>query len=259
MKITCIILLTFIILLLEKIHKLKKTIKEERESYLKTLNHDLKVATIAQIRALELLHKISNNEQKNFVYDIKNSCKYSLDMIITLLLTYKFKNGEQVLNYTRFNLDEMITECFENTKKLCHENNNITFCLNSTNDNTIIADKELLTKLFNILYMTSIINSEDKETISTIIKKQKKHLLITITYTGKPLSEEEYKRMFSNKPCYTTVGHGIRMYLCKKIVDFHNGNINVNNNTNINLFKIELPITNSHKQKINNFCNLIKI
>ena len=33
------------------------------------------------------------------------------------------------------------------------------------------------------------------------------------------VANEEYKRMFALSPAYSTVGHGIQMFLCKKIIE----------------------------------------
>ena len=61
--------------------------------------------------------------------------------------------------------------------------------------------------------------------------------------------EEEYNRIFSEKHVYTTVGHGIKMQLCKKIIDFHSGKIKVSNfENNNNLLTFTIP--KSKKQNI---------
>ena len=79
--------------------------------------------------------------------------------------------------------------------------------------------------------------------ISIITNSDEKELYFRIFYKGKSLSEEECRRMFSRSPKYSTVGHGIRMHLCKKIIDFHKGRISVVNHSNqVNSFEIVLPI-----------------
>ena len=68
---------------------------KEKETYITILSHDLKIPTIAQIRALELLLNGHfgnlNNEQKEILQLILESCKYLYKVILTLMLTCKLE------------------------------------------------------------------------------------------------------------------------------------------------------------------------
>ena len=78
----------------------------------------MRVASLAQIRALDILEKNSSSEQKNFVKEINDSCKFSLDMITILLNSYKFKNGECVLEYENFDFSQLINQVYRKNKQL---------------------------------------------------------------------------------------------------------------------------------------------
>lgn len=71
--------------------------KNEAENFT-VLIHDLKIPTIAQIRALELLlnGEFGNlsKEQKEIILLILESCKYLYKVILTLVLTYNIDNSE---------------------------------------------------------------------------------------------------------------------------------------------------------------------
>ncbi len=73
---------------------MKSALFSQRENFIKTLSHDIRVSTLAQIRGLDLLQ--SKYSQEELITDINESCKYSLDMINMLLNTYRYENGEQV-------------------------------------------------------------------------------------------------------------------------------------------------------------------
>ena len=64
---------------------------EEKSTYITILSHDLKIPTIAQIRALELLlngnYGSLNNEQKEILLLILDSCKHLYKVILTLVVT----------------------------------------------------------------------------------------------------------------------------------------------------------------------------
>lgn len=236
----CLFLALAFVLLSIKYISLRKLQKNERESFIKTLNHDLRVACIAQIRALDILQKNSYDEQKEFVKEINDSCKYSLDMITNLLNSYKFKKGECVLEYENFNLTQLINNVCKKNKELL-EQKNILLRRFYKAEVSLYADKTMLEKAISILLDTAIINSLEKQDISIYTKQHNESISFSIFYNGLPLTEEEYSRIFSEKHAYTTVGHGIKMQLCKNIIDFHKGSLKICNcggNTNLLTFTV---------------------
>ena len=233
-------------------YQLQKEIKLQKNYFLKTLCHDFRVATIAQIRGLDLLQKESINDSRHYelLTEINNSCKYSLDMISMLINTYKLENGEQILNNETFNLYNTTELACRYLLNMANEKH-ISFYLNINNNHQIEADKYLFTKLISILTSTAVNYSNYNNTITFSSAIRNNFLELSITYQGKPLSEEEIQRMFSLNTRYSTVGHGIKMHLCKKIIDFHKGKICIQKKSNnLNCFTILLPLLqNLHKDK----------
>lgn len=223
--INTLVFLTVII----KYQTLKQEFLEERNYFIQTLSHDLRVSTIAQIRGLELLQK---NPDKEIIEEVTNSCKYTFDMITMLLNTYRFKSNDEFLQKEVFNLTEIIEPL---SKKLDFIN---------LSDKTlwINADKPFLRKALDILVTTAINHSFGNNKVVLKTNEQDENIYIAITYKGKSLSDEEQRRMFDRNPQYSTVGYGIKMNLCKKIIEFHGGKISVNSDMeNYNIFKITLP------------------
>ena len=98
-------------------------IKEQKESFVATLTHDLKTPTLAQIRMIELLLDDAFGKtslmQKEMLNQILKSCKYMQQMISYVLSTYKFENGKVNLSKENFDLVELVKEC-------CFELNSLT-------------------------------------------------------------------------------------------------------------------------------------
>ena len=237
----------FLVLVFQYILLCRKLTKQ-REYFINTLSHDLRVSTIAQIRGLELLEK---QEDRNLACEIKNSCKFTLDMINSLLNTYKYSNGEQVLNYETFILNESIlSSCNTLLPSIKEKSLEINYGINS--QVYINADKTEIQKVLQMLLSTAISNARNNTSMNIITQKNTKKIKVSIVYQGKPLSEEERKRMFAKNPRFSTVGHGIKMHLCKKIIDFHKGKLlfkHLGNEYNSLTFSIPIAIqTNKHKQ-----------
>ena len=217
---------------------------KQKMYFLNTLSHDLRVSTIAQIRGLELLQKntslyYGNNELVN---EISNSCKFTLDMINMLLNTYKYESGEEILRYEKVNLNNIMESV---CKPLCDyaAEKEISFSFSSEYDIEAYADKNSITKVFFILIKTALINSTKKRKIRIITQKKSNFIETTIIYCGKSLTDEECRRMMFDNPRFSTVGHGIKMHLCKKIIDFHKGKLYVKNfGEDQNCFIVTLPI-----------------
>ena len=105
----------------------EKTAAEQRETYVATLTHDLKTPTIAQIKALDLLLNDHmgplNDEQKELLTLTKDSCNFMYEMLSTLLSTYKYENGDYVLNYEKCNIISLTEESVKELDSMLKEKN----------------------------------------------------------------------------------------------------------------------------------------
>ena len=217
-----LLLLSLALIFAIKYIQLRREISEQKEYFIQTLSHDLRVSTIAQLRGLELLQKASNDfNRSELISYINDSCRFTLDMISMLLNTYRYEKGEQILNYEKCSINDLIVDSCNSLNNFSKEKNII---IQQVTKENIYADvdKNSIQKLLSNLITTAICYGENNSKIfisNSILEN--KDFKIVIGYKGKPLSEEECKRMFSNNSRFSTVGHGIRMHLCKKIIDFH--------------------------------------
>ena len=97
----------------------ERNAQRQRETYISTLSHDLKIPTIAQIRALELIVNGSmgaiNAGQKEILDLTLDSCYSMYDMLSTILSTYKYENNDVILNYEKFSILELMKQVFAKT------------------------------------------------------------------------------------------------------------------------------------------------
>ena len=211
----------------------EKEIERQKEYFIETLIHDLKIPTLAQLRGLELLQKGSfgeiNNDQKEILNNITESCQYILTMISMVLNTYRFENGKNSLYYEKFDLVDIVIQSFEEVAKSAKEKD-ISFVYKAGNENTTLeADKAEIKKVITNLLNNAVVYSKRSEKIIVNIENENNSLKLSITSKGISLSSRECRTLFErsseNNPKFTTVGHGISLYLCKKIIDMHNGKI----------------------------------
>lgn len=234
-----LLILPLFIIIFKYMH-LRKELQSQRKYFIDTLSHDIRVSTIAQIRGLEFLQKnfLIQPCHSELLEEINNSCKYTLDMITMLLNTYKFQNKELSLNYETCNLSELINLAYDNMEK-----KNINISLLNPKQCLVKIDKNLIQKVINIFLSIALIYGEKNSQILISLKENNNYAEVCIMYYGIKLSEEECKRMQSKSSRFSTVGEGIKMELCKKIIDYHNGDIKVKSyNNNLNALIFSLPV-----------------
>ena len=127
---------------------LKHKLTKEREYFINTLNHDIRVSLLAQLRAYEIIEKNNYNYEivSELLNEVNHSCKYSYEMVNMLLNTYQFENGENVLNYETFNLSNLIYSIISKSSALIKDKK-IKLNYNLNNEIMAYADKQALHKV----------------------------------------------------------------------------------------------------------------
>ena len=224
-----------------KCRSLKLKLFNQRENFIKTLGHDFRVPLLAQIRGLDFIQQKFNLSiiEKEFIEEINNSCKYTLDMISMLLKIYKFENKEIFINYEYIDVSLIISKIFKKYENIANEKEvKLKYILEN---NVVLTDKENFTKAMEILTNTALHYVNNNTSINISLKKQIKKFILEINYEGKSISNEEYNRMFSLNPTYSTVGRGIQMFLCKKITDIQKWEIKYITKNTGGSFVISIP------------------
>ena len=228
----------------------KKQVEKQREYFIETLIHNLKIPTIAQLRGLEFLEKnsekISVEEKKELYFEIKNSCKGMLDMISKVLNAYRLENGDETLYFSDVNLENLLSRYRKEINPLLKEKE-LTLKISNPTNVIIKCDENALLEVLKTLTTNAIIYSDKGESIELRIIDNQSKLKFEIVSHGITMSTEEQMTMFNNlqrdNATFTTVGYGIGLYLCKKIVDMHNGQIYASTNgDNTNIFTFEIPL-----------------
>lgn len=236
-------LIAMFLFLIIKYVLLYRDMLKQRGYFVDTLSHDLRVSAIAQIRGIDLLKKNTGYRDNNIelIYEIDKSCKFTLEMITMLLNTYKFQNKEQFLEY-KWSSVENLTKKVINELNAEAKNKDINLNFKICGESFAYIDEKEINKVVYLILSTVISNAQKTSIVEVLINSNENQCKVDFVYSGLPLTEEESKRMFFKKPRFSTVGHGIKMHLCKKIIDFHKGKIFVEKCAqNKNKFTLILP------------------
>lgn len=215
--------------------KLVKTndVEELRKSFIETLTHDLKTPVLAQIRVLELILQDRfgklNTEQSEMLQLSLDSCKYMYEMVSTLISTYKFENEEFKLNYSHFNIVHMIEENIKSVENYLKENNIKIVVIPEIKSPSVAGDIIRIQKVFQALFFNSL-NSAFKNSVLKIhLTQSNKKMIVEFENHSCYISPEKFEKMFrlntSNTEKFDKIGTGIGLFLAKKIIEKHNGEI----------------------------------
>ncbi len=226
--------------------------KRQRDTYISTLNHDLKIPTIAQIRALELLLDESmgsiNSAQKEIINSTLDSCRYMYEMLSTITNTYKYENKDFILDCEKIEVLRFVDSCFENSLKKMQDKNIKVLLRSKDSFLNIFADRVQLQKALQNLIDYCVTNAYENTNIICELKRARdeENIFISLVFESPYISAEKLKNMFN---MYSTpsekmdkVGSGLSLYLAKQIIEAHNGEIIVESNEkNFSSYNIKLP------------------
>ena len=226
-----------------------KNLQAQRDNYIATLSHDLKTPTIAQIRSLELMlngHTGEfSSEQQELLRLMLDSSNYMYSMLNTLVTTYKYENGEIILNYENFNILHIIEESMHNLARQIITAG-LTIKIQSEIENPIVhADKLQVKRAIENLLSNAINFSFNNTEIIISVKEIAEHnipkLCIKFIYQSPYMNKESlsniFKKYVTHKDKFNRVGAGLGLYLSKQIIEAHKGNIFITSTKeNINTF-----------------------
>lgn len=235
---------------------INRDLKKQRETYIATLSHDLRIPVLAQIRALEVLSQESlgelNPTQKEIVKDTLDSCNHMNEMLSMIVNSFKFENNNIVLYPEKVDMTEILKTCLDEFNAAL-ENKNLKFNIKSNyNSIEIFADKIQISKAFKSLIDYCISNAFDNTEIICNIKKTNSVISISLSFKNPYKTSNKIQNMFdkyqTSSEKLDKVGAGLALYYAKQIINAHNGSIEIETkNSNLNIYNIELPCINDCK------------
>jgi len=235
-------------------NQMVKSLKEKemlRKNFIANLTHDLKTPLIAQERSLGLISKEFEDLGMKKAYElaigIQKNNQHLLRMVDLILESYRFDSGKLNIIISDVNLFELVDNCYEKLNSLAQEKN-IELVNSILKDFQFIkADITSIKRVF----LNLISNSIDCITKNGKIKISAEHnndfIKLIVEDNGPGISENEiqyiFERNYTGKSGERKLGSGLGLYVCKKLVEMHNGEITVESEVNkYSRFIIKLPV-----------------
>lgn len=209
-------------------------VQQQREDFVATLTHDLKTPILAANRAVNLLMDGDfgpvSEEQTQILQTIHDSNSSLYKLVLTLLDVYRYDSGAKELQIAPVDLSVTITHLAAELRSLAQAQDIELTVVLPEKSVPVLCDEEEIRRVIQNLLDNALKYTSSHGTITIFMEQSNDQTLIAIKDTGKGISEEDQPKLFqrfwqaaASGRYYASTGLGL--YLCRKIVEKHNGRI----------------------------------
>lgn len=212
----------------------QKEVESLKEDFVATLTHDLKVPIIAEANMLDFLlngkfGELSDN-QRETLNTMQESNKELLELVQTVLDTYKVKDGEIYLNLEKISVKKFVTEIADEMLPIARKNGN-KIVLNIKTDFDLNVDYLQFKRVLKNIVSNAIVHGRPKTDIEITTKQKGEYFYIYVKDHGMGIAKEDIDRVFnkyySAHRKFRKIGTGLGLYLSRKLVQAHGGELSV--------------------------------
>ncbi|MEM6752289.1 MAG: hybrid sensor histidine kinase/response regulator [Cyanobacteria bacterium P01_C01_bin.38] len=228
-------------------------IARQREDFVSRLTHDLRTPLVAEERMMILflegaLGELSPSMNEALTVMARSNSNL-LAMVNTLLEVYRFEAGRKTLAFLPVDIRKLIEEVASELTPLAEQKNLIIKAdvQQAQNTTPVIGDRLELHRLFTNLVGNAIKFTDNGSILMHLEAESSDCRAITIKIidTGQGISPEQQSNLFERfRPgSHKRSGSGLGLYLSRRIVEAHQGTIEVNSELGKgSVFTVTLPM-----------------
>jgi signal transduction histidine kinase len=233
-----------------KLDNLNKT----KDRMMSIIAHDLRGTIGNQLTALEVLHRIENNEgadidREKLLRNLKHSASYSLELLENLLHWSRLEENESFFHPEEVKLDDLIANCialFDETVR----NKNLSIHQEIKEPLTASVDRIMMETIFRNLISNAIKFSNPGGKITISAKKKDGMIFFIVTDEGIGMTEEQIDVIknnggFTRRGTVNEKGAGIGLTLVREFTSIHKGELNITSKPDRgSRFEVIIPCVN---------------
>ncbi|MCD0478760.1 PAS domain S-box protein [Chryseobacterium sp. LC2016-29] len=229
----------------------QKKEEQRKDDFMGMVSHELKTPLTSLKAYLQLLQRmeinIENSKQKSMLEKSVKQVDYMNSMINGFLNVSRLDSGQMHIEKAEFDFRILFTEIEHEVLSTNHTRN---FIFKSSDSLSIFADRDKISQVLHNLIGNAIKYSPiNTSIIVEYLTTDDNSLKINVHDYGIGISTEDQQRIFERYyrvkdiNSRSTSGFGIGLYLCKEIIELHNGTISVQSSKNEStVFSFVLPI-----------------
>ena len=233
-------------------YKKVKESEKMKEEFINIAAHELRTPIQPILGLTDIIYsKIKDEEQHELLEIIMRNANRLKRLTDNVLDVTKIESRSLMLKKEKLNLNILISEVLKEyvNKEVKQQRVKIVYDFKPKDDVIIVeADRDRLAQVIHNLVDNALKFTIHNQLIFVIVELQKDkedQVIISVKDTGEGISKEVLPKLFSK---FTTsdssIGTGLGLYICKNIVESHNGKIWAENNSDGkgSIFKFTLPI-----------------
>lgn len=218
-----------------------------QKDFISNISHDIQ-SPLSSIKGYnKLLNKPLTAAQRT---EYTETVDFEIDRLSTmteqLLVLSSIDHEDYLLRKESYNLREQLERLIKVYEWKINEKG--LMLSHKLQDTEIVADKALMNTVWDNLLSNAVKYNGDAGSIDIEMTRYKAHTVITISDTGEGIDNTSIDKIFDRFYRVDTArtssigGTGLGLSIVKKILDLHNGSINVRSNENGTTFTVRLPV-----------------
>lgn len=215
-------------------------LQQQQQNFMMAVTHELKTPISVAKLNLETLQKynLDPDKQKRLIRNTLDETARLNFLTSNILTTSQLEGTANNAEKEELDLSTLLKDCLQDFRNRFPERN---FFEDIDEDADVKGDALLLQMLINNLLENSVKYSPKESNVTATLKKYRSGTSVNsvelqVKDEGPGIPDEEKKNIFNkfyrigNEATRKTQGTGLGLYLCRKIVHGHNGDISVTNN-----------------------------
>lgn len=211
-------------------------ISQEQQNFMMALTHELKTPIAVTKLNLETLQKrkLEEVQQQRIIQTTLQEANRLNSLCNNMLLSSQIESSGFRISNEDINLSTMVKDCVQDFVTRYPQRH-----IKPAVQEEVFADGDhlLLQMVINNLIENAVKYSPKESTIAIALTEEKNRISIQVKDEGKGIAGEEKKKVFEkfyrigNAATKAAKGTGLGLYLTKRIIQQHNGNIAVTDNS----------------------------
>lgn len=230
------------ILVIHDITQLRQ-LSSMRRDFISNVSHELRTpVSVIRANSETLLQGALNDKKQAKVFSkaILHNSERLTEMVTDLLDLSRIDHGELKLIIEEIDIKHSIDEVIDSLKHLGKKKNISIECMCPSKPQYVLADKKALERILTNLIDNAFKYSEENSTITinTKTKIKEENIIISVTDTGRGISDEDklliFDRFFRTAEARASEkkGSGLGLAIVKNLVNSLNGDVGVKNAAN---------------------------
>jgi signal transduction histidine kinase len=237
-----------------------ETLEKQKDSFIYDISHELRTP-LSTIKILSQSIQYSQNDEvniyKEFFSDIVNEIDRMDNIITDMMQSVDLDPNSYIVKLRLSYLNYLCESIVKRLQPIAFKKN-ITIEFVALSNLQIYIDPTKIDRAVSNIIENAIKYSEKDSKIEVTLYQERNRACISVRDEGIGISQSEINRIFERfyrvkkDRSRTTGGSGLGLYITKKIIDMHQGEIDIKSIENIgSIFTIKLPM-NLYSQTIFN-------